>query len=69
MATIEIKFECGDRVEHFTGICGMITAIFHRANKNSYEMVYLVDGKPTCVAVDECELSEVNQQGMGFTKK
>lgn len=69
MASIDVEFSVGDLVIHFTGIPGMITAIYHRAGKNSYEMSYLQDDKPLCVNVDVCELHISSENGMGFKKK
>ena len=70
MATIKTKFSEGETIEHFTGIRGMVTAIFHRSGKNSYEMSYLDDSKPTCTNVQECEISacDNNHGNLGFKR-
>lgn len=69
MKMIETTYSIGDKVEHFTGIIGMITAIFHRSGRNSYEMSYSDDGKPCCVSVEECEISIWEKTSLGFNNK
>jgi hypothetical protein len=69
MSTIETKFSIGELVKHFTGVPGMITAIFHRSGKNSYEMSYLEGDKPTCVSVEEYEICTDSDYTMGFKRK
>ena len=68
MVTIETKYSIGDKVEHFTGVLGMITAIFHRSGKNSYEMSYFDDGSLSYVAVEECEISVFKADCIGFKR-
>lgn len=68
MAMIETKFSIGDLVKHFTGIPGMVTAIFHRSGKNSYEFSFLHEDKPTCVNAEEYELYSTPCDSLGFKK-
>ena len=65
MATIETKFSIGDLVKHFTGVSGMITAIFIRSGV-SYELCFCENDKPSCVCVEECEIFATNEHGLGF---
>ena len=69
MKTIEIKFELGDLVTHFTGITGMVTAIFHRSGRNSYEFSFLKDDSPSCIAVEEHEIHISPHGSLGFKRK
>lgn len=69
MPTIETKFAVGGLVKHFTGVPGMVTAIFHRAGKNMYEFSFLHDDKPTCVNAEDCELFADTESNMGFRSK
>ena len=70
MKTIEVKFGIGDKVTHFTGVYGMVTAIFHRGGRNEYEMAYLnSDGDPEKILAAECELEVSNNGSIGFEKK
>lgn len=68
MGVIETKFSIGDEINHFTGVSGMVTAIFHRSGMNCYEMTFLDDGKPACINVHECEISTKEKSGLGFKK-
>lgn len=68
MPTIKTKFAVGDLVKHFTGVPGMITAIFIRSGI-SYEMIFLQDDKPSCIDVEECELFADTENNMGFKRK
>lgn len=69
MATIKVKFSIGDLVEHFTGTTGMITAIFHRSGKNSYEFSYFDGDKLSCVNMEECEICANSYNSLGFKRK
>lgn len=69
MATIETKFSIGDSVTHFTGIPGMVIAIFHRGGENTYEFSFLKDDAPSCVNAQECELYPDSDHNMGFKRK
>ena len=70
MTTIYSRFALGENVVHFTGTHGMITAIFHRAGRNSYEMSFCDnDGIPACRSVEECELDISKNGSLGFEKK
>lgn len=66
MATIETKFTVGDTVNHFTGVPGMITAVFYRGGESTYEMSFLHDDKPICINAQECELCIDSENSMGF---
>lgn len=65
---IETKYSMGDKVKHFTGIEGMIVAIFHRG-KNTYEMSYCHDGELMSRIVEECEISLTINGPIGFKKE
>lgn len=69
MATIKTKFSIGDLVKHFTGVPGMVTAIFHRSGKNTYEMSYLDENKPAYAQVEECEIYISSCDSLGFKRK
>lgn len=67
--TIEVKFAIGQDVEHFTGIRGKITAIFHRSGRNAYEMSYLKGDTLDNTSCEECELTALpSNGGVGFRK-
>ena len=66
MKIIETKFVVGDLVNHFTGVPGMITAVFHRGGDCTYEMTFLQDDKPTCINAQNCELCLASESSMGF---
>ena len=61
---MDIK-KIGDKVTHFTGIEGMITAIFYRV-QNTYEFTYCNDGEIVSRVVEECEISLVKTDKVGF---
>lgn len=69
MATIETKFDVGDLVKHFTGVYGMITAIFYRGSESTYEMTFLHNDKPSCINAQNCELCLDVENNMGFGSK
>ena len=67
MVKIESLFGIGDDVEHFTGIAGRITAIFHRNGQNCYEFTHLdSEGRIVSINCEECELSTKTNNSMGF---
>jgi hypothetical protein len=68
VAKLTTKFGIGDDVEHFTGIHGMVTAIFIRGNSRAYEMSYQSDGNPTSCTCEECELDKLKIKRIGFEK-
>lgn len=50
-----MKYKAGDKVIHFTGICGMITKVL--LDTGDYWFVYLKDnGELVRVEIDECEI-------------
>jgi hypothetical protein len=69
MPTIQTEFAIGALVTHFTGVIGMVTAIFHRSGKNTYEFSFLKDDTPTCITAEECELCMRDNDSLGFKKK
>ena len=69
MASINTKHGLGDRVRHFTGIHGMVTAVFIRSGGCAYEFSYLDKDTPTSVNVEECELSIQEDNPLGFRKE
>ena len=64
-----MKYKVGDRVTHFTGICGMITKVL--MDTNSYWFVYLKDDIELMrIEIDECEIDEHTEDNkLGFCKK
>jgi hypothetical protein len=69
--SIWVKYGIGDRVRHFTGVRGKVTAIFHRGGKNAYEMSFLRDGsEPTSCICEECEFDDLpdGEAMLGFKK-
>ena len=64
-----MKYKVGDRVTHFTGICGMITKVL--MDTNSYWFVYLKDDIELMrIEIDGCEIDEHTEDNkLGFCKK
>ena len=60
------KYRYGDKVEHFTGVEGQITAVTARDKHQTYEMTYLVDGKPGFVNVEACEIKPAGEAKIGL---
>jgi preprotein translocase subunit YajC len=63
-----MKYKVGDKVIHFTGICGMITKVF--LDTNVYWFVYIKeDGELIRQEIDECEIIEYSKDSkIGFSK-
>lgn len=66
---IDMKYKTGDKVTHFTGICGMITKTL--LDTNIYWFVYLKgDGELSRIEVDECEIEGYTEDNkIGFGRK
>ena len=63
-----MKYKVGDRITHFTGICGMITKVL--MDTNSYWFVYMKDnGELARIEIDECEIEGYTEDNkFGFDK-
>ncbi len=69
MIQIEFRFEIGQKVVHFTGVHGTVTAMYHRSGRNSYEMSLCdSDGILITKNVEECELFAHDSSSLGFEK-
>ena len=70
MVSIRVDFSIGDKVFHFTGVEGLVTAIHFRGREASYEMSYLGDSGPACVECMACELkADLGAKTFGFGDK
>jgi hypothetical protein len=70
MNQITVKYAIGESVTHFTGVRGMVTAIFIRDKHTAYELAFADEnGLPKVVAVEECELTNNENGSLGFRKK
>ena len=64
---IESKFGISEKVTHFSGVKGMITAIFIRGDNRAYEFSYVEsDGMLARANMQECELAKPNGNSLGF---
>jgi hypothetical protein len=64
-----MKYKAGDKVTHFTGVCGMITSVF--LDTKNYWFVYLKDNRELMrVEINECEIEGYTEDNkIGFGKK
>ena len=63
-----MKYKVGDKVIHFTGICGMITKVF--LDTDTYWFVYVKEsGELIRNEIDECEIEGYMESNkIGFWK-
>jgi len=62
-----MKYKAGDKVTHFTGICGMITKVL--IDTNTYWFVYLNNKELSRIEIDECEIEGYTEDNkIGFSR-
>ena len=71
MATISVKYTCGQAVTYKTGdkIDGMVTAIFIRGKGRAYEFSYCGENGPASSVCEEAELEATPETGLGYRKE
>ena len=70
MALINVEHNIGDKVTHFTGVEGMITAVRFTGLGVQYEMSYYSGSSdPACIHVNPCEIKSSGNNPFGFASK
>ncbi len=68
MARYTTKYGIGQNVE-VQGIPGQITAVTLRKGHRAYEFSYVKDGGPTSCMCEEVEISNGNNNSLGFKRQ